>query len=406
MDQLDLILKMRDEIRRELTEHIIPFWMSLRDPVRGGFTGLVEFDLSRHPEADRGCILNSRILWFFSECALYFHDRKLSEAADAAYAELGRMTDDEMGGVYWMIRPDGTPSDPSKHTYNQAFAVYALSAYYRASGNPEALERAKDLFGVIENRCRDRDGYLEAFTRDFKPASNEKLSENGVMASRTMNTLLHVLEGYTGLYQAWPDPSVKERLCEILEIFRTKIYNYEKQRQEVFFDREYHTLIDLHSYGHDIETSWLADRTLELLDDPELTGKIRPLLLEMAEKTFDDALTDHGFVNECEKGKVDTKRIWWIQSEAIVGFLNAWEKTGNSRYPDAVLSIWDYTKSAIIDPRPGSEWFWYVKEDGTPAEDPMVEPCKCPYHNGRMALEVLRRLEKYDRTAQNPPVQS
>lgn len=394
MDQHDLIIKMKNEVYSELKDHIIPFWTGLMDPVNGGFTGLVDFDLVRRQDADKGCILNSRILWFFSECYIRFREKPLLDAAGHAYKELCKMTDDEYGGVYWMIHADGTMADPSKHTYNQAFAMYALSAYYRASGNPEALDRAKRLFGVVEERCRDRDGYLEAFTRDWKPASNEKLSENGVMASRTMNTLLHVLEGYTGLYRAWPDISVKERLCEILEIFRTKIYNTEKCRQEVFFDLDYHSLIDLHSYGHDIETSWLADRTLELINEPGFTEKIRPLLLNMADRTYDDAMTENGFLNECVKGKVDKKRVWWIQAEAITGFVNAWEKSGSRRFLDAAFSLWDYTKNAIIDKRPGSEWFWYVTEDGEPAKEPIVEPWKCPYHNGRMALEILRRFEK------------
>ena len=160
----------------------------------------------------------------------------------------------------------------------------------------------------------------------------------------------------------------------------------------MFFDHEYHTLIDLHSFGHDIETSWLTEKTLEALDDPALTARIRPPLLEMADHTYDAAFTDHGFANECEKGVVNQRRIWWVQAEALMGFLNAYEKTGEKRYRDAVLSQWAYIRDVMADQRPGSEWFWYVNEDGTPGEDEaIVEPWKCPYHNGRMCMEVLRR---------------
>ena len=288
---------------------------------------------------------------------------------------------------------DGTVADATKHTYNQAFAIYALAEYYRAAGKEKALHLACGLFDVIEQKCRDEDGYLEAFTADWRPAGNEKLSENGVMAYRTMNTLLHLMEGYTGLYQASRDPKVKERLTEIVLLWEKRIYNRKLRRQEVFFDREYHSLIDLHSFGHDIETSWLMDHTLDVLEDEDLIRRIRPLLIEMAENTKEAAFGDHGFANECERGKVDEKRIWWVQAEALVGFLNLWKHTGEKRYLADAQSLWYYISNTIKDKRPGSEWYWFVDADGTPSDKPLVEPWKCPYHNGRMALEAMRRLK-------------
>ena len=386
----------RNEIYQELTERIIPFWKGLRDDENGGYIGLVDYDLTRHPEADKGCILNSRILWFFSEAYMLLKDESLLDEARHAYAMLQRMTDTDNGGMYWSLHADGSPADTTKHTYNQAFAIYALAAYTRASGDQEALAQAQALFRLIEGRCRDEGGYLEAFTADWQPESNEKLSENGVMATRTMNTLLHVMEGYTGLYTVWPDPELRDRLVEIMDIFEKKVYNRELRRQEVFFDHEYHTLIDLHSYGHDIETSWLAEKTLDAINDPALTARIRPLLLEMADHTYHAAFTDHGFANECERGKVSQIRIWWVQAEAFMGFLNAWEKTGEARYKDAVLTQWKYIRAYVDDPRPNSEWLWYVNEDGTPSTDkPIVEPWKCPYHNGRMCMEFLVREKEF-----------
>ena len=384
--------QMLKEIRQELTGHILPFWMGLRDDVHGGYIGRVEYDLTRRPEADKGCILNSRILWFFSEAHILLRGDELKSDADHAYEMLCRMTDEKNGGVYWALKADGTVADGTKHTYNQAFAIYALSAYFRASGNRDALRRAKDLFQIIETRCRDEGGYLEAFTADWQPASNEKLSENGVMAARTMNTLLHVMEGYTGLYEAWPDDSVRKRLYFILDVLETHVWNPDKRRQEVFFDHAYNSLIDLHSFGHDIETSWLADRTLDALADEGLTARIRPLLLAMADHTYHAAFTDHGFANECERGVVNQKRIWWVQAEAVLGFINAWQRTGETRYRDAAKDEWAYIRDHLIDRRPGSEWFWYLHEDGTPGSDePIVEPWKCPYHNGRMAMFLLKQ---------------
>lgn len=170
------------------------------------------------------------------------------------------------------------------------------------------------------------------------------------------------------------------------------MYNPAKRRQEVFFDHEFQTLINLHSFGHDIETSWLADRTLEWLGDDALTRRIRPLLLSMADHTYYAAFTDHGFANESEKGVINQKRIWWVQAEALLGFLNAFEKTGEARYREAVIAQWAYIRDKVVDHRAGSEWYWYVNEDGAPGSDqPIVEPWKCPYHNGRMCMEFLKR---------------
>lgn len=384
--------EMVTEIRRELTDRILPFWRGLRDDEKGGYIGQVEFDLARKPEAERGCILNSRILWFFSEAYLTLKDPALLDEAGHAYQMLLSMLDTENGGMYWSMNADKTVADSTKHTYNQGFAIYALSAYYRASGKEEALDLAMELFRLVEEKCFDGEGYLEAFTADWKPAENDKLSENGVEAGRTMNTLLHILEGYTGLYEAGKNPEVRERLIWIMNTWAEKLYNPERRRQEVFFDLSYHTLIDLHSFGHDIETSWLADHTLDVLGNPALTEKIRPMLLSMADHTLQAAYTEgNGFSNESENGKVDTTRVWWVQAEALLGFLNAYEHTGEPRYLNAVRSQWEYIKAKMIDPREGSEWFWSVKEDGTPIEKPIVEPWKCPYHNGRMCMEVIRR---------------
>ena len=184
--------------------------------------------------------------------------------------------DRQNGGVYWSVTFDGQPLDITKHTYNQAFAIYALAAYYRLTGSAEALALARALFAVIEGRCTDAGGYCEAFTVDWRPASNEKLSENGVLAARTMNTLLHVFEGYAGLYAAAPDAAVEAALRRILDLYAYKVYAPDLHRQLVFFDADYRSLIDLYSYGHDIESSWLIDWGAGLLGDAALTRRIGP----------------------------------------------------------------------------------------------------------------------------------
>lgn len=388
-------MSMKDEIRDHLVSDIIPFWKGLRDDEYGGYYGYLSYDLKLDKKAEKGCILNSRIMWFFSNAYTLLKDKTLLDEADHGYAFLkDYCIDSENGGIYWSMNYDGTPLDTTKHTYNQAFCIYALSSYYEASGKEEALELAKQLFHMIEEKCTDDQGYLEAFTRDFKPESNEKLSENGVLAEKTMNTLLHVFEAYTELYRVSKDTEVKERLEWIMDVFADKVYDSACKRQEVFFDKNYNSLIDLHSYGHDIETAWLIDRGVEVLGEEAYSRKMTPITKALTQNIYEVAFDGHSLANECEKGVVDTNRVWWVQAETIVGFLNGYEKDpSKTEYKEAAEAVWQFIKEHVIDPREGSEWFWLVRQDGTPVEGkPIVEPWKCPYHNGRMCMEVIRRL--------------
>lgn len=406
---MNSLLQLAEETKKELLYHIIPFWMSLRDERYGGYYGWLSYDLKLDKQAEKGCILNSRITWFFANAYMLYKDggitgeecqaagygpERLLEEAKHGYAFLTEhCIDRENGGIYWSLNYDGTPLDTTKHTYNQAFCIYALSSYYEASGEKEALALALELFDIIEKRCTDEVGYLEAFTRDFRPESNEKLSENGVLADKTMNTLLHVFEAYTELYRVSGEQKVRERLTWMLGIFAEKVYNPAKHRQEVFFDAQYRTILDLHSYGHDIETAWLMDRGLDILDDTAWRERMSPITADLVAEVYRTAFNGESFANECEKGVVNTHRIWWVQAEALVGFLNAWQRMPeHEEYLKAAFCQWEFIKKYVIDSRDGSEWFWEVNEDGSPILGrPIVEPWKCPYHNGRMCIEVIRR---------------
>lgn len=385
-----------NSFKKHLMENIIPFWNGCCDDVNGGFCGFVGSDMKKDMESDKGVILHSRILWFYSSAYMLLKDKSLLAMADHTYEFLKTYClDHENGGMFWAVTYDGRPSDDTKHTYNQAFAVYALSAYYEASNREEALETAYVLYNLIEEKCRDKDGYLEAFDRDFKPASNEKLSENGVMATRTMNTLLHVMEAYTELYRVDMRAQVKESLHEILDIFCSKIYNAEKGICEVFFDKDYNTLIDLESYGHDIEAAWLVDRAGQVLDEIEWEERLKPVVASLSRTAYEHAYdAEYGcFYNEREENKVDRQRIWWVQAEAVVGFCNAWERQPERQeYLQAAESVWNYILKEIVDKRSG-EWFESVKEDGSvDVNQGLLHAWKCPYHNGRMCIEMVRRL--------------
>lgn len=382
------------EFKEHLTGKLLPFWKKLKDDEKGGFYGFMDSNLTLKKDAVKGCILNNRILWFFSNAYMSLGEEELKAYADHAFAFLkDHCYDHERGGVYWSMDCDGNVVDSTKHTYNQAFAVYALSSYYRAFQSKEALELAKRLVDTIEEKCFDEYGYKEAQDADFQPVENDKLSENGVMADRTMNTLLHVLEAYTEYYLVTKEERVGTKLRWMLDVLVDKIYNPKLHRQEVFFDNDMRTLIDLHSYGHDIETAWLCERTLEILGDDAYKEKLTPMVRDLEDQIYKVAYQHHSLANECERGKVDQRRIWWVQAEAVVGFYNAFQKTGEERFRDASMDVWDFIREFVVDHRDGGEWFYNTDPNGAPElGQPIVEPWKCPYHNGRMCMEMMRRL--------------
>lgn len=385
-----------NEIEKHLKERLIPFWEGLKDSEYGGYYGYKGYDLKIDMQYEKGCILNSRILWFFSNAYMLLGEEHLKEAADHAYKfMMDYCMDKEYGGVFWSVTYDGKIKDDIKHTYNQAFAIYALSSYYDAVKDENALKTAKELFELIEEKCTDEQGYLEAFSRTFEPAGNDKLSENGVMADKTMNTLLHVFEAYTELYRVCGDERVAARLRFMLDVFKDKIFNENIGRQEVFFDKDYNTLIDLYSYGHDIETAWLIDRGLLVLGDEKYNKMLEPVTRTLAQNIYERAFVNNSVLTEAENGVNDVVRVWWVQAESIVGFINEGQKPGDgAKYFEAAGQIWEYIKTYFIDKRDGSEWFWSVNEDGSPTKKPIVEPWKCPYHNGRMCIEVIRRMKQ------------
>lgn len=389
---------MKEEITRELTQHIIPFWNSLRDNENGGFYGFMDSALKLDKNGEKGVILHSRILWFYSNAYMELKDPALLDNAKHAYEFLkNRCVDKEYGGVYWTMNADGTVRNDMKHTYCQAFFIYALSSYYRASGDKEALSLAYEVSELVEKNSVDDVAYLEQMSRDWKTElPNEELSENGLMADKTMNTTLHMLEAYTELYLADHSTKILERLKFQLDLVYDKIFDKSGNKLLVFFDKQLNVIGDIHSYGHDIEATWLIDRACEVIGDKEYARKFedmnKRIVRNIADIAYDKA--SGSLLNENDSGIVNTWRIWWVQAESVVGFINAYQKGyGGEEYMHIAESVWGYIKEHIVDKREGGEWFSQVDENGSFAEfKPTVDPWKCPYHNGRMCLEVMRRL--------------
>lgn len=385
-----------NEFRNELETHILPFWAKLKDDENGGYYGLVDYDLRVHKDAGKGGIATCRQLWAFSAAYRVLKKEAYLQQANHAYRFLTEYVfDHQYKGLYWMVDYKGNPSDDRKHVYAQAFGVYALTEYYRVTQNQEALDYAKQLYKLIETVGfnEETNAYKEEFNRKWEEQSNEMLSENGVIADITMNTHLHVLEAYTNLYRVWEDEQLKGRIANLIDLFYEKVFDKQSKFLQVFFNNHWESIIDLKSYGHDIEASWLIDDALKVTGNND--RKYTQMVIDIAYNIEKNGvLKDGSLAYENENGKIDYTRVWWVQVEAMVGFYNAYEKTKDEKFLKAVERIWDYVKTYMIDSREGGEWYWSVEADDQPTKREIAGPWKCPYHNARFCLEFIERVGK------------
>lgn len=387
------------EVRTEAINHILPYWMRLQDVKNGSYFGYVGQDLVVNESYQKGGIATARILWSFSAAYNLFGDKMYLEHARHAYHFLcEHIMDTENRGMNWMVNYDGTVVDGRKHVYAQAFGIYGLTEYYRATGDEKVFNQAMELFELIETKGFDTvlNCYGEEYDVGWRKKENEMLSENGVQASITTNTLLHILEAYTQLAEValpFGIEVVKERLQFVVDIFVDRIWNKKIDHMRVFFDQGWNELLDLRSYGHDIEASWLFDRALSVLgksSDKNYVDFVERIASQILAVAVDG---DGSLLYEMEKGKVNTDRIWWCQAEALVGFCNMYVRTQDSVWLNATKRIWEYIKLNFIDQRDGGEWFYSLDSKGNLLGSPITEPWKTPYHNLRCCIEVYKLLQ-------------
>jgi mannobiose 2-epimerase len=320
--------------------------------------------------------------------------------ADRALDELtGRFWDAVHGGTYWMLDGRGRPLSDRKQTYALAFSLYGLVEYHRATGSAEALERAKALHRAIEAHASDpaRGGYGEARARDWSPLADVRLSEKDLNAPKSMNTHLHVMEAYASLLRAWDDPGLRERLRALVALHLNRILDPATGHLVLFFGEGWTPLSRTVSYGHDIEASWLLVEAAEATGDRALLERARAAAVRMARVCLAEGTdAEHGgvYAERHEDGRLDDEKHWWMQAEAVVGFLNAYELTGEGRFLDAAERAWGFVERFLID-REHGEWRWRTRRDGERIPGlPKVEPWKCPYHNSRAALETIARVAR------------
>jgi mannobiose 2-epimerase len=382
----------RAAVEDELTRDILPWWSErMLDPA-GGFFGRITGEGVLEAGAPRGAVMHARILWTFSAAyRLLGRPEYLATATHAKRYLIDRFYDREFGGVYWSLRADGTPLDTKKQFYALGFAVYGLGEYAWATGDGEALEYAVKLFESIEEHSFDpeRGGYIEACTRRWGEIADPRLSDKDAAERKTMNTHLHILEPYTDLHRVWPDERLARRLRGLVELFLERM-EQPSHHLGLFFDDDWRLKGGGISYGHDIEASWLLlEAALELGDDA-LTETVLRHAKDIGLAALEGVNPD-GSMNYHlhEDGRLDTERHWWVQAEALVGQMWLWRYHGMAEGLEGAQRTWKYIRENLLDPA-GGEWWWSADAEGAVNRaDDKAGLWKCPYHNGRMCMEVM-----------------
>ncbi|MDR7092113.1 AGE family epimerase/isomerase [Cellvibrio fibrivorans] len=391
---------LQQEFRQELIA-IADWWAAHTvDYEQGGFYGEIDAENQPVKNASKGIILNARILWFFSEVAQEVDNPAYRSCATRAYNYvIAHFFDNEQGGVYWELDAAAVPINTKKQVYAQAFTIYALCAYYQLTRDEQALERALECFKLVEQYAIDHthQGYLEAFTREWDVLEDLRLSDKDLNFPKSQNTHLHILEAYTTLYQAKPSTEIKAALKYNILMFDKYIIDRNTHHLRMFMDLEWKDFSPGYTYGHDIEASWLIAKALESSGDDAYRDALTPTLIKIAQVTMDEAIGEQGQVIDSydfATCKINPDTVWWVQAEALVGFVYAYTTCGEERFYRAAENVWQFIKTYQIDHKQG-EWHWLSNLD-EPDMDAYYKVgfWKCPYHNGRAMMEAIRYLNK------------
>lgn len=383
------------ELKENLTENILPYWVEKMQDPEGGFYGECDFDDNLHKDAPRGAILNARILWTFSAAARVLGNEEYKKTAERQFQYIrDHFIDPEYGGVYWSINADGTPCDTKKQFYAIAFTIYGLAEYCRLTGSEEAKNLAVELFRIIEKYSRDRErgGYIEALTREWQPIADMRLSDKDLNSSKTMNTHLHILEAYTALVRVWRTEESIEAATSLLRLFNSVIVSPHNHHLGLFFDDNLKRVeLDI-SYGHDIEASWLMLESAHVIGDKELLDETINVTYHLGHAALEGKCVDGSMVYErYASGRYNNQKHWWVQAENVIGQLYLAIFHNEPEMLKKAYQSWQYIDNNIVDKGEG-EWYWGRNPDGSLMKEDKAGFWKCPYHNSRMCLEAIERL--------------
>ena len=421
----ETLRKMRAEMQDVLENNILCFWLEkMQDWEHDGFYGRMDGHMQLYPEAEKGAILNARILWTFSAAFRVLKKKAYLDAAERAKNYIiDHFIDKENGGVFWSVDYQGQPLNTKKQFYAIGFMIYGLSEFARATGDREALDIALELYECMEQHSLDKvhNGYIEACTREWENIADMRLSDLDANYPKSQNTHLHILESYTNLYRCLQEfkaaescnyvpvlgailpvavsvpqeiiNTVEASLRNLISIFTDRILNPTTHHLDLFFDMDWTRQAEpLVSYGHDIECSWLLHEAALVLGDKKVLEKVEPIVQKVVKAAATGLRPDGSMIHEMKctmhnaQCTMDEDRHWWVQAENVVGWLNLYQYFADEEALQRAYACWEYIKQNLIDYEQG-EWYWSRHNDGTlNLDDDHAGFWKCPYHNSRMCL--------------------
>ncbi|CAH0995192.1 Cellobiose 2-epimerase [Emticicia aquatica] len=391
------LVKFKTEIKQEL-DNILQFWIdNSLDNINGGYVGKMDNEGIVHQNAEKGGVLNARILWTFSAAYNQTNNEKYLQMAHRAYQYINQFFRDKtFGGTYWSVDTIGNPANTRKQIYGLAFMIYGLSEYYKATKLPVALDFSIELYELLELYSFDKQngGYFEAFSEEWNTLEDLRLSEKDRNDPKTMNTHLHIIEAYVNLYNIWENEKLKTKIKYLLDLFDKKIINNETKHLTLFFSETWEKQSDVISYGHDIEATWLLFEAAEVLKDEDLIRKWKKNAVEITKAVCDGFNRDGSLNHEYDSktNHLDSHREWWVSAEAMVGFYNTYQITKDEIYLEKVFHLWDFIKIHLLDRQKG-EWFWGVFDNYLRMnKEDKIGFWKCPYHNARACMELIKRI--------------
>ncbi|MDN3658768.1 AGE family epimerase/isomerase [Ferruginibacter paludis] len=389
-----LLQRYSSELQKELSE-ILKYWMQYTpDEKYGGFYGKIDHANTIDETAPRGAVLNARILWSFAAAYNCTGNVQYLPLAHRAYKYINQyFIDTAAGGTFWSVNFKGEPADTKKQVYAIAFLLYAYSEYYQSTQLEDAKRRAIGLYHLIEQYSFDshQTGYLEAFTRDWQPIGDLRLSSKDANEKKTMNTHLHILEAYTNLYRIWPDEKLHRSIVLLINNFTSHIIDKNTWHLNLFFNETWQVKSHIISYGHDIEAAWLLLEAAAVTGDASLIEDLKEIAVNLANAAIEGLDTDGGMWYEKDGDHLVKQKHWWPQAEAMIGFYNTWQITGNQQYLQHSVDSWEFIKKSIK--ATNGEWIWGLDEHNQPMQqEDKVGLWKCPYHNSRACMELFKRI--------------
>ncbi|MBO5482234.1 MAG: AGE family epimerase/isomerase [Spirochaetaceae bacterium] len=392
-----------NEISLNLNNCIISFWKRMKDEEFGGFFESLDNNLNLFKKANKSSIQTCRILWFFSNAYLLTKNEECREYAKHAYQFLNsHLIDKEFGGVFWEVSYDGSAPDTTKTAFSISYAILALASFAKINvekDSEEAKNQAFELQKLLEEKYFTENGYIEVLKRDFTSFEKGKIffSKGNYGGSKTMNTILHVIEAYTQLYEYFPNSFTENKLIYLLTFFENKCFNKEEKSLNIFFDDDFNKANDYISYGHEAEASFLLRKACEILEksgiqNKELFEKIEKMCSSLTENIFSNAYEDGSVVDEVYDEEVKQRRIYWVQADSLLSFFYEAYKNNKEKYLVASKEIWNFIKNNLIDSRKESEWLYMVLKNNKKSERPIVFSWKAPYNNARMCFEILKKM--------------